>query len=171
MGVFEGERVQLIDGEIVRMATQKDVHAVAVGLTSSALRAAFGSGVWVREQLPIRIGTYSEPEPDVSVVAGEPRDYVGTDHPDRALLVVEISDTTLSFDRKQKASLYASAGIADYWIVNLIDRTLELHRGPIANPSSMYGHRYASVTAISASGELAPLAAPSAIISVADLLP
>ncbi len=171
-GMFESERVQLVDGEILRMAPQRDIHAVAIGLISAALRAAFGPGVWVREQLPIRVGTYSEPEPDVSVVTGAPRDYVGTDHPDRALLVVEVSDTSLTFDRKQKASLYASAGITDYWIVNLMTRSLELHRDPITTASSsMYGHRYESVTIVPEAAQLSPLAAPSAVVAVADLLP
>ena len=171
LGLLNGERVQLIGGEIVQMAPQKDVHAVAVGLTSAALRAAFGDHVWVREQLPIRIGTHSEPEPDVSVVIGAPRDYVGSDHPDRALLIVEVSDTTLSFDRKQKASLYASAGIKDYWIINLVQQRLEVHRDPVADPTAPFGYRYQTVTFHEPADAVTPLAAPSSPIRVADLLP
>jgi Uma2 family endonuclease len=170
-GFFEDQRVELIEGEIVQMAPQKDVHAVAIGLAARALAKAFGPQFWIRQQLPVRIGTTSEPEPDLSVVAGEPRDYLGSDHPDTALLLIEVSDTTLAFDRGRKASLYASAGFTDYWIVNLIQRRIEVYRDPVTDPAAPSGYRYRTVTVHESSGSIPPLAAPSTPIAVADLLP
>jgi Uma2 family endonuclease len=170
-GLFEGQRVELIDGEIVQMAPQKDLHAVIIGLASRAARAAFGASVWVREQLPLRIGEYSEPEPDVSVVSGDPRDYIGSDHPATALLVIEVSDTTLRFDQQRKASLYASAGIGEYWIINVKTRQLEVYRNPASEPSAPFAHIYGDVVTLSAGASISPLGAPSASIAVSDLLP
>src|SRR6266853_670905 len=122
LGLFDGQRVELVDGEIMQMPPQKNWHFVTIKLVEEALESAFGPGYWVRTQGPINLGATSEPEPDIAVVAGKPRDYRA--HPNAALLVVEVSDTTLAYDRGRKASLYASASIADYWIVNLIDRQL-----------------------------------------------
>jgi Uma2 family endonuclease len=83
-GVFDGQNVEFIDGEVLDMAPQKDVHAAAVSLAFKAVWHAAGKKVWVRSQLPLRVGETSEPEPDVSVVPGSERDYVGTGHPIRA---------------------------------------------------------------------------------------
>src|SRR3982751_4146374 len=84
MGFFQGQRVELIAGEIVEMAPQGNFHSVAVGLCQRSMLALFGSTYWVREQLPMRFtAQHSEPEPDVSVVPGEPRDYLHG-HPDKA---------------------------------------------------------------------------------------
>lgn len=104
-------------------------------MTQDALRKAFGEGTHVRIQLPLALDPSSEPEPDVTVVRGSPRDYRDA-HPSAALLVVEVADTTLSHDRDQKGSLYARAGVADYWIVNLVDQVLEVYRDPGPSPQS-----------------------------------
>ena len=111
------EHVELIGGEIVQVPPQQTRHATGVYLAQVALSAVFRAGFLVRVQLPLALGQYSEPEPDVAVVAGRPRDFV-VDHPTSALLVVEIAEATLSFDRNTKASLYAAAGIPEYWIVD-----------------------------------------------------
>src|SRR5262249_3117373 len=132
-------------------------------------RAAFGVGFWIRTQAVLNLGPESEPEPDLSVVPGGPRDY--PEHPKTALLVVEVSDTTLWLDRTRKRPLYASAGLADYWIVNLVDRQVEVHRNPIADSAAPLGFRYADVTIHGPGDFLSPLAAPSARVAVADLLP
>jgi Uma2 family endonuclease len=98
-GIFQpGERLELIDGLLVLREPQKPPHAVAVQLVQAALRTAFGSGWDVRGQGPIALDDDSEPEPDVSVVPGGPRDYVHA-HPSHPVLVVEISLTSLRFDR------------------------------------------------------------------------
>ncbi|MBI4572140.1 MAG: Uma2 family endonuclease [candidate division NC10 bacterium] len=114
--------------------TENHGHGPCV-LTQDALRKAFGEGTHVRIQLPLALDPSSEPEPDVTVVRGSPRDYRDA-HPSAALLVVEVADTTLSHDRDQKGSLYARAGVADYWIVNLVDQVLEVYRDPGPSPQS-----------------------------------
>ena len=117
LGLFEGQRVELIDGEIIEMSPMGNPHVIAASLAHDALQRAFGVGFWVRHGAPISVSSISEPEPDIAVVKGTPREF--KDHPSTALLAVEVSETTLAMDRKRKASLYASAGILDYWIVNL----------------------------------------------------
>jgi len=170
-GIFApGERVELIEGEIIAMTPQKGPHATAVSLVYESLRSAFKAGFYVRQQLPLTLDPASEPEPDVAVVRGNPRDYV-QDHPPTALLVIEVADATLEFDRGRKAGLYARAGIPDYWIVNLPDRVLEVYRdpGPLADGPAEHGYR--SIRRIGPPDSVAPLASPAAHVRVADLLP
>jgi Uma2 family endonuclease len=170
-GVFPpGERVELIDGEVLAMTPQGSAHATALLLAEDALRKAFDAGTHVRVQLPLALDPSSEPEPDVTVVRGSPRDYRDA-HPSAALLVVEVADTTLPYDREQKGSLYARAAVADYWIVNLVDRVLEVYRDPGPLSQSRYGWGYRTVEHYSAGESVSPLASPHARVPVADLLP
>jgi Uma2 family endonuclease len=164
------ERLELIDGIMIVREPQDAPHATGVRLVLRALRAVFGAGWTVDSQLPVALDDYSEPEPDAAVVAGDPRDYRDT-HPTRPVLIVEVAESRLAFDRRRKASLYARAGIADYWVVNLVDRVLEVYREPVAAPAVPYGFRYRSVTRLGPTATVTPLAAPSGAISVADLLP
>ena len=166
LGWFVDRHAELIEGQILESPPMKNVHAVSLKLTEDALVAVFGAGFWARSQLPLAISEFSEPLPDLAVVPGKPRDYA--EHPTTALLVVEISDTTLAYDWKQKSGLYAAAGLADYWIVNLVDRQLEVHQGPIPDSVWPCGWRYSQRT-ILASAQHASIR--SATISVADLLP
>ena len=108
--------------------------------------------------------------PDAAVVPGDPRDYLDG-HPSRPVLIVEVAESRLAFDRHHKASLYARAGIADYWIVNLVDRVVEVHRDPVADAAAPYGFHYRSITRLAPPATVTPLAAPTAVIFVADLLP
>jgi Uma2 family endonuclease len=170
IGLFDGKRVELIEGEIFEMSPQLSRHAALVGVVSDVLEEAFGQGYCARTQVPLDVGEISDPEPDVAIVTGEHKDYMDT-HPTTAHLIVEISDSTLSLDRNHKASLYAKAGIADYWIVNLVDRQLEVHRIPAADASKPYGFGYQDVTILKETHSVSPLAAPQATIAVADLLP
>jgi Uma2 family endonuclease len=121
--------LELLDGEIIDMPPQKSRHATAVTLVAEALRTIFGPGATVRVQLPFCLDDRSEPEPDVAVVPGNPRDYRDA-HPSRALLVCEVSDTTLAYDRGRKLAAYARAGIPEYWILDLTAETLEVCRKP-----------------------------------------
>ena len=84
---------------------------------------------------------------------------------------VRANDSSLDFDRRDKGSLYARAGIADYWIVNLVDRALEIYRDPVRDPTAVYGWRYRSVTIMTPPASAVPLAFASSRIAVADLLP
>ena len=170
-GVFRpSERVELIGGRIVTMSPQNSPHATALTLAHEELRTLFGTGYVVRIQLPLDLSPSSQPEPDITVVRGSVRDYAST-HPTTALLVVEISESTLAFDRGEKASLYASAGIPEYWIVNLLDRRLEVYRDPVPMPGQPYGYGYRNCTHYFAADGVATLAAPQEAIKVADLLP
>lgn len=165
-GVFPpGERLELIDGEIYRMSPQKSLHTTGCELAEESLRGIFGTGYVVRGQKPLALGAASEPEPDVAVVRGRIRDFA-TQHPSTALLVVEVADSTAAFDTGRKAEMYARAGIPDYWVVVLPERALLVHRDP--DPAS---GQYRSITRHEETGTAAPLAAPGAIIRVADLLP
>jgi Uma2 family endonuclease len=168
-GFFRGQGVELIEGEIIRMPQQRSPHYKAVWLADAALRTALGPGFWIRAQGPVHLLKRSAPVPDVSVVTGSIQDY--DDHPTSALLIVEVSDSTLSYDRGPKASLYAKAGIADYWIVNLKGRQLEVRRRPVRDRTQVFRHRYADVQALLPGNHATPLAAPKARVAVSDLLP
>lgn len=172
VGLFRSdERLELIGGEVVqKVSPQESPHATAIRLAEEALRQAFPQGHDVRVQLPLALGERSEPEPDVSVVVGSIRDYE-EEHPTSAVLVVEVADSTLRIDRSTKAGLYAASRIGEYWIVNLVDRVLEVHREPAPMTDQPFGHHYRSITRHSESASVAPLAAPTASIDVADLLP
>ena len=170
-GVFQpGEPIELLGGRLVVAEPQGDAHFTAIRLVEDALRATFGSGWEVRAQGPIALDAESEPEPDVAVVGGTARDY-RAGHPTHAVLVVEVAESSLRRDREDKGSLYARAGITDYWIVNLVNRVLEVYREPGQNSSAPFGWLYHSVTAIGPDGSVAPLAAHGRPIPVADLLP
>jgi Putative restriction endonuclease len=92
-------------------------------------------------------------------------------HPSRPALVVEVAESSLALDREHKGSLYARAGVADYWILNLVDRVLEVYRGPTEDLAARFGWRYASTEVLSSGASATPLVAPGARISVSDLLP
>jgi Uma2 family endonuclease len=169
MGWFRGQRVELINGEIVQMAPQKDRHAFAIRLVDCAIRSAFGEGFVFSAQLPMNLGLGSDPEPDMAVVKSSVRGL--QKHPTSALLVVEVSDESLAYDRNRKGSLYAAAGIQDYWIVNLVHRQLEVRRRPIANARKEFGFSYGDLTIRTAKDTVTPLALPKAKIKVADLMP
>src|SRR5882724_12780038 len=116
----EDEPSELLDGLLLVKEPQSSPHRTAVGLVAKALERAFGDGWFVQTQSPIGLDDRSEPEPDVCVVQGSPRDFVDA-HPTRPALVVEIADSSLRLARGRKAAAYGRAKIADYWIVNLID--------------------------------------------------
>jgi Uma2 family endonuclease len=157
----EDDHVELIDGEIIRMSPQNTPHAVAVRLARRVLQRVFPSDEYlVDEQLPLALGPHSEPEPDVSVIEGHPRDFLGN-HPSSAVLVVEVADASLQFDRNTKRALYARHDLPEYWIVNLVDRQLEVHRGTA-------GESYAETT-VHTADESVSLRDQS--VAVSDLLP
>jgi Uma2 family endonuclease len=161
MGLFEGRRAMLIDGVILEQGPMNPPHAITLGLVEEALRTAFGIGWWLRQQLPLILGQDTDPEPDIAVVPGRPRDYSG--HPTTADLLVEVADSSLSFDTNEKRLLYARAGIRDYWVVDVNGRRLLVYRNPQAGD-------YATQQVLGPADTVAPLAAPAAVVRVADLL-
>jgi Uma2 family endonuclease len=168
LGVFEGEPLELIGGQLVVAEPQYPYHASGITVVDYALRAILPPGWIVRLQAPVSLD--DESEPDLVVVPGRPADY-RDEHPSRPALAVEVGESSLAFDRRQKGSLYARSGLQDYWIVNLVDRVLEVCRDPGPDPSAPYGWQYRSVTARSPPAVVAPLAFPSVLIAVGDLLP
>jgi Uma2 family endonuclease len=173
LGFFANQRVELIGGEIVAMAPQTNWHAVGVDNTKTALDLVFDlNHYWVRNQATLDLSPLSVPDPDIAVVFGSKQTWAASrNNPNTAVLIVEVSETTLWEDRGRKASLYAAAGIADYWILNIVDGTLEVRRDPRPDASQDFGFGYASLTTLTAVDFATPLAAPNARISVADLLP
>ena len=183
LGFFCGMKVELMEGEVIvntdyEITRNRDEvvmvmnspHAVVIRLVIEALRKFFDNGFLIDSQLPLDFGDVSEPQPDLAVVAGKPRDYINS-HPKTALLVVEVSDTTLRFDRTRKASLYAAHDIQDYWIVNLRKRHLEVYRRPMQDENAFYGFSYAEAFIYTENETASPLAAPKTKIKIADLLP
>ncbi len=164
------DRVELLGGEMIVKEPQHSSHATSILLVQRALTAAFGSGWDVRPQMPVALDDDSEPEPDVSVVPGKPRDYRDA-HPERPVLIVEVALSRLGFDREHKGSRYARAGIADYWIVNIPDRRVEVYREPLPDGMAPFGWRYGRAVVLGPGERVSPLAAPTAAVTVADLLP
>jgi Uma2 family endonuclease len=127
----EDDRVELLGGQLMVAEPQGSRHAATVSLVADALRTAFGQGWYVTVQLPLALDDQSEPEPDVAVVRGTARDYRDA-HPSRPILVVEVAESSGTLDRRHKASLYARALVPDYWIVDLNDESVEVHRRPVS---------------------------------------
>lgn len=169
LGVFEDEPLELIGGQLIVAEPKGAYHSSAVTAVDYALRAALPPGWIVRNQQPVSLDEESEPEPDLVVVPGRPGDYRHA-HPVHPALAIEVAHSSLHFDRRDKGSLYARAGIEDYWIVNLVDRVLEIYRDPVSDPSAVYGWRYQSVTTLAPPASAVPLAFASSRIAVADLL-
>lgn len=160
-GVFSGEPLELVGGQLIVAEPQGSYHVTVVDTVDDALRAVLPPGWMVRNQKPVALDDESAPEPDLAVVPGLRSDY-RDDHPSRPALLIEVADSSLSFERMQKGSLYARGGVQDYWIVNLIDRVVEIYRDPAPADSAPYGWSYRSVET---------LALPSIRVAVADLLP
>ena len=129
LGTFDDERVELLEGMLVAESPQGPPHAfVITELNRLLARALRGDAAFVvRPQLPLAVSDESEPEPDFAIVAAG--DY-SREHPATALLVIEVSESSLPKDRQIKARLYAKASIAEYWIVDLAGRAVEIHRDP-----------------------------------------
>lgn len=163
-------RLELIEGELFEKMTQRTTHSTSLSLTEHLLEQIFNDGVYVRGQLPMVFGESSKPEPDLAIVVGSPRDYLDS-HPSTAILAVEISDTTLVTDQTTKSSLYARAGIEEYWIVNLVDRTLEVRRQPSPRADALFGWDYRSTQILLPGESVVPLRALGSNVKVDELLP
>jgi Uma2 family endonuclease len=143
-GLFQDERVELIDGVIVRMAPSGEPHDSTIERLNELLLPPLVGRARVRIQLAFAASEYSEPQPDVAVV---PRDEPWPAHPGRAALLVEVSASSLRFDRGTKASVYARAGVPEYWVVDVSERTIEVYGAPD-------GERYTTTKVYRGSDEL-----------------
>ena len=170
-GVLDTEdRVELLGGRLMVAEPKGADHYTATRRIARALEMAFGAGWDVRVEGPIALDDDSEPEPDVAVVRGTLDDYRDA-HPSRPVLTVEVARSSLASDRSIKGSLYARAGLAEYWVLDLARSVLEVYRDPVAHPAAPFGWRYASREDIDASGHVTPQAAPGTRIPIARLLP
>lgn len=169
-GWFEGRHVILVNGEILDMPVPNPPHDTSVGLADYRFKQIFPPpAYWVRIQTGLVVGADTDLAPDVAVVPGTPRDYI--QHPRTALLVVEVSESSLAYDLGEKSNLYAAAGIADYWVVDLVHRQLHVFRDPQPDPAQPHGHAYQQHQAFGPTDAVAPLAATGSPVTVADLLP
>ena len=168
-GWFRGQRVELMEGELIILTPQSYAHANAVHLIFHQLSKLFGSEFSVRMQVPLLHEPDTEPEPDISVVPGSWHDY--SDHPQTAVLVVEVSKSSLDYDLNTKAYLYASMEVPDYWVLDLENRQLLVHRQPVADEKAPFGHRYQQTETIAANGQVSTLEYPIATIKIASMLP
>lgn len=161
----EDDHVELLEGLIVASPPQGPLHAGVTMAVDAALRRAVGERASIRVQMPLVAGPRSVPEPDIALVPGTAADYLDH-HPTGALLVVEISDSSLPQDRLSKSRIYARAGVLEYWILNLRDRCVEVHAEPNAE-----GRVYRAIHRAWV-GDVVELAAfPGTTVRVADLLP
>lgn len=143
LGFFtENDRIELIRGEIVEMAPKRTPHSVCNSLLWKQLYELVGKQAEIRVQEPIILSSNSEPEPDVVIARKKDDNYLAA-HPtvEDIILVIEISDSTLKYDRETKLSLYAEAGINNYWIINLVDKHLEAYTNPFSNSKSKLSYR------------------------------
>lgn len=158
-------RVELIEGEVVDMAPMKSRHASVVARLLSVLQRAVGDRALVWCQLPLRLGPHSEPEPDLMLL--RPRaDFYAQAHPAPAdvLLLIEVADTTLEYDRGVKLPLYARHGVCEVWIVDLDARLVRFFRSPT-------GDAYTDITKSETPGSTPVAALPGVALDLTGLLP
>jgi Uma2 family endonuclease len=168
-GLLRDKTLILVNGEILETPPAGGPHDVALTLLDDIIRKVFSGGFVVRCQMSLVLGKTTDPVPDLAVVQGIARAFI--QKPTTASLVVEVSDSSLDYDTGDKACLYASAGIADYWVVDLVSRRLIVFRDPRADAAKPFSFAYATITVRQPGDNMAPLAAPGSQIAVADLLP
>jgi Uma2 family endonuclease len=162
-GIFASQHLELLEGRIWEMTPMSPRRAVAVQLAAAMFDAAVNSRYTVRVQLPLAMTNTSEPQPDIAIVSGQPRDYAA-EHPTRAELIVEISDSSLAYDRGEKLALYARCGVPEYWILNLCDDELEVYTQPS-------NEQYQRLDKYGIDDIVAPSSPRDLPVSVADLIP
>ncbi|HEY2410392.1 MAG TPA: Uma2 family endonuclease [Polyangiaceae bacterium] len=154
-GAFENERIELIDGALVYMSPIKEPHNRSVTALTELLVLALAGRAWVRPQCSFAASELSEPEPDLCVV---PRDKP-EGLPEVALLVIEVAESSLAFDRGRKARLYAESAIPEYWVVNLREGVVEVHTDPAS------GH-YRKLVSVGPGERITLVAFPDVSLSV-----
>ena len=166
-GLLEWDRFELIDGELIPKVPKSRLHSIALLLLVEWLRGVFGTRN-VEQEVSIELGpllsSTNQPEPDVIVSRRSALEFrVSDPGPSDLLLVAEVSATTQDYDLGAKAAVYASGGIAEYWVVDLRTMRIVVHRNPV-------GNRYSSIIAYAADEAVSPLAAPASLIRLQDLV-
>jgi Uma2 family endonuclease len=169
-GLFVDMRTLLVDGEILAMSLPDPPHNLSLGLVEDWLRGTFATGYHVRNQMAFDVGTENDPGPDLAVVVGNRRDYADR-QATTAILVVEIADSSLFLDTTRKAELYATAGVPEYWVIDLEHRQLIVFRDPAPLPPGLGATVYRTRTTFSPTDSVSSLAVPSATIRVVEMLP
>jgi Uma2 family endonuclease len=164
-GLFaQDERVELIEGEIVEKMVIKNPHAAGVRRLDALFHRAVGGRVIIDAQNPVRLGDWSEPEPDIKILAWRDDFYAGAAPVAKdVLLLVEIADSSVEYDRRIKAPLYARHEIREYWLLDLPAKVLEVYRQP--GPDG-----YGNVRRLRRGDSVAPEALPDVVFAVSDLL-
>jgi Uma2 family endonuclease len=173
-GVFSRtERVELIDGTVVTVSPLSYSHTAALMLGNMLLTELFRDTHSVGCRLPIPIGDHSEPEPDYSLVslADLKACCEKKSKPTCPDLVIEVSDSSYAYDTGEKASLYASAGIPEYWVLDLRTRRLEVRRQPGPDPDAYLGHSYRSLQIHLAGESVSPAFSSTVQVGIPQLLP
>ena len=160
----EDDRVELIDGEIIEMTPIGDRHAASVTRAQRLFERAVGDAALVRVRQPVRLGERTEPQPDLALVRSR-ADFYAAGHPtaEDVLLLVEVADTSLRFDRDVKVPLYARSGIPEVWLVDLVQETVTVHREPTPNG-------YRTIQTARRGETLTPSALPDLELAVAAIL-
>jgi Uma2 family endonuclease len=164
-GVLDCQRLELIEGELIDKMGKKRPHVNSVALVAEWLAGVFGVRM-MNQEAPIDVAPEdnptNEPEPDLIVLKRDRSHFKWANpRPEDLQLVVEVADSTLSFDRTTKAALYARAGIVEYWVLDVAGRRMIVHRDPQAG-------RYLSVVAYGSEESVVPLAAPGSSLRVGD---
>ena len=165
-GLFApGQRLELLDGEIIEMNPIGISHASIVDRLTRLFVRGLGDEVWVRVQNPVRLSDLTEPEPDITLLRPRADSYsTGHPRPEDVVLVVEVADTTLRWDRSVKRPLYAAAGVPEVWIVDVGGGVVEVATGP--GPED-----YAAVRQATQGEQLTPVMLPDHAFAVADIVP
>lgn len=159
------DRVELIDGQILQMSPPGIRHVAASHRANTLFTEALGRRVIVSVQNPLRLDRFNEPQPDIIILKPVPDFYASRNSgPQDALLVIEISDTSLSFDRKVKVPHYAAKGVPEVWIEDLKHDVLLVYRDPA-------GELYDTNLTLRRGENISPLAFPDTVFKVEDLLP
>ena len=166
IGIFNPEeRLELIEGNIIKISAKGTVHASATRRTATLLHNLVGNQAAVYNKSPIALDDDSEPEPDIAVVRIDPFDYA-THHPtpSEVYLIIEVADSSLTFDREIKAKIYARSGIADYWVLNVGSRQLHVFREPAVDG-------YQSEVILGETASISPIEFPAFNIAIQAMLP
>ncbi len=162
--LHEDDRVELIEGELIAMSPIGSAHSGAVNALTRLLVRVVGDRGVVGVQNPVRLDDLSEPQPDFSVLKPRDDDYRrATPRPHEVLLIIEVADSSLAYDRGVKRSLYARHGIPEFWIVNLGAGEVEVYRLPQSG-------QYTSVSRVGRDGVLEPQLLPGVTIPVATMI-
>ncbi|RUT08352.1 hypothetical protein DSM106972_015200 [Dulcicalothrix desertica PCC 7102] len=163
--IDNSERVELLEGKVIWKSAKGTAHTCAVGRIDKLLQRRLGDRAWISVQDPVALSKNSEPEPDIAVVKIDPLDYA--DHhptPEEVYLIIEVADSSLKFDCETKGKAYAKANIADYWVLDVIDRELYVYRQPTQEG-------YKSKIVLSEDKTISPLHFPDLVVNVCDILP